>query len=544
MFSLSLVSAAIYGLVAAAPTYLLKRTVDDIFVPGNQHLIVPMALALVALFAAKGICSFVTAYSMHWVGYRVVNAMRSDLFASIMRYPLSAFKEFSTGRLMSYFLSDIQMIQNVASSAIKNGIRSLFETLFLVAFAFMQNWKLALMMVIVGPVMGYIVKRMGKTIKKSARRIQEEVASMSQQLQETFTGIREVKTFNAEGYHIERFKNQLGILFKTFMKFVTAEALLPALIELVTMGGAALAFYVAAMQVVQGQITPGQLTSFVAAALLAYAPMKRLINVYGEIQAALAAANRVFTLIDRVEPAHVEGLVARLPFNREIRFQDVTFAYEEGRPVFTGANFSIKKGERVGIIGPSGAGKSTIIDLILGFITPTQGVVAVDAEKLMAHNSAAWREDVGCVAQRSFLFNATVGSNVAYGRDAVTNERVNEVLRAADARSFVDNLPHGIETVLGENGNLLSGGQRQRITIARALAGLPGLVIFDEATAALDYESEEEIKKSLRNFARDVTVIVVTHRASLLESVDRVLLVANRMVTEVDKNSAGRVVAV
>lgn len=541
MLTASLVSAALFGIVSAGPTYLLKKLVDDIFVLKLHHLIIPMALILVAIFACKGIFSFLTSYTMHWVGHRVVNDIRIDLFTSVMRYPLSFFQTTTTGQLMSHFLNDVQMMQNAASTTIKNGVRSLFETIFLLTFAFMQNWQLACMMLVVGPVMAVIIKKMGASIKRSSWRIQQEVGSLSDQLQETFSGVREVKAFNAEGYHITRFTQQLQRFFKATMRYVTAEALLPSLIELVTMVGAALAFYVAAQQVISGMITPGQLTSFVAAALLAYAPMKRLINVYGEIQYALAAAERVFSLMDYVVPAQRDG--GDINFQLDIEFHGLSFAYTSDRPVLSDVSLALRKGERVGIVGPSGGGKSTLIDLLLGFITPQQGHIAIDGQVLTPAGSASWRRRVGYVGQRPFLFNDSVKNNVVYGRDGLGDECVRAAVSAADAENFVLALAQKYETVLGENGNLLSGGQRQRLTIARALAGRPQLLIFDEATASLDAASEDEIKTSLQNLPADVTVIIVTHRASLLEVVDRVLLVEDNKVVEVRKEQALRVVA-
>ncbi len=542
MLAASLSSAALFGVVAAGPTYLLKRVVDDIFVNKNHHLILPMAFVLVFIFACKGIFSFLTSYTMHWVGHRVVNDIRSDLLVSVMCYPLSFFQAMTTGQLMSHFLNDVQMMQNAASATIKNGVRSLFETMFLITFAFLQNWQLALMMVLVGPVMGVIIKKMGASIKRSSYRIQQEVGSLSDQLQETFSGMREVKAFNAEAYHISRFDNQLQRFFTATMRFVKAEALLPSLIELVTMVGAALAFYVAAQQVISGYITPGQLTSFVAASLLAYAPMKRLINVYGEIQYALAAADRVFMLMDRVVPAQRIG--QHISFKEQISFNNLSFAYAPDRPVLRNINLTLKKGERVGIVGPSGGGKSTLIDLLLGFITPIDGTITIDGQVLTLGNGAQWRHYVGYVGQRPFLFNDTVQNNVMYGRTKLNQESIQTAIEAADAQDFVCALAKGYDTMLGENGNLLSGGQRQRLTIARALAGRPQLLIFDEATASLDAASEDEIKNSLQRLPADVTVIIVTHRASLLKAVDRVLLVDDNSVRVVLKDQALRSVAV
>jgi len=542
MLLVSLVSAAFFGIISAVPTYFLKKVVDDIFVQKHHQLIIPMALFLVFIFACKGFFSFLTTYTMHWVGNRVVNDIRSDLFVSVMRYPLRFFQATTTGQLMSHFLNDVQMMQNAASATIKNGVRSLFETIFLITFAFMQNWQLAFMMMVVGPAMGIIIKKMGASIKRSSGKIQQEVGTLSDQLQETFSGIREVKAFNAEKYHIDRFNQQLSRFFEETMRYVRAEALLPALIEVVTMIGAALAFYVAAQQVLKGYITPGQLTSFIAAALLAYAPMKRLINVYGEIQYALAAADRVFSLMDRIQPAQQEGKILSLV--GQINFNNVSFSYGADKKIFNNLDLVFRKGERIGIVGPSGSGKSTFIDLLLGFITPTEGNITIDAQLLTMTTAIQWRQQVGYVGQRPFLFNDTVKNNIIYGRSALQDQQIHVAIKASDAYDFVQELAQGCNTMLGENGNLLSGGQRQRLTIARALAGQPQLLIFDEATASLDAASEDEIKLTLQSLPMDATVIIVTHRASLLEIVDRVFLVENECINEIQKAQVSNTVTI
>lgn len=547
MLALSLVCAALFGIVAAGPTYLLKQVVDEVFMFKQHHLIVPMSFALIAIFACKGLFSFLTSYCMHWVGHRVVNDIRSDLLVSVIYSPLSYFQQITTGQLMSRFLNDVQMMQVVASTTIKNGVRSLFETIFLVTFAFLQNWQLALLMLVVGPIMGIIIKKMGTAIKRASHKIQQEVGNLSDQLQETFSGIREVKAFNAERYHIERFDHQLLRFFKATMKFVTAEALLPALIEVVTMGGAALAFYVAAHQVISGKITPGQLTSFIAAALLAYSPMKRLINVYGEIQYALAAADRVFALMDMhaIRPATTDE---KIGFDHAITLQNMSFTYDVERPLLVNTSLVIGKGERMGIVGASGSGKSTVIDLLLGFIEPQAGTIMIDGVVLTPEIAASWRQRVGYVGQRPFLFHDTIRNNITYGRKHLDDKQVWRALEQADAAEFVAALPAGIDTILGENGNGLSGGQRQRLTIARALIARPELLIFDEATASLDAASEEEIKKRLELLPHDVTLLIVTHRASLLGIVDRIAMVdgssGNHQIVFVDHKQALRTVAV
>ena len=270
--------------------------------------------------------------------------------------------------------------------------------------------------------------------------------------------------------------------------------------------------------------------------------MRQLTNDYGEIEYALAAADRVFSLMDRVVPAH--SVEHKISLEKNIIFDKVSFSYVPQHPVLDIINLTLHKGERIGIVGPSGGGKSTLIDLLLGFITPTEGTIFIDGHKLTQSNSSQWRHSVGYVGQRPFLFNDTIHNNIVYGRSSVGATQINNALKAADAQDFVNKLAMAANTIVGENGNSLSGGQRQKITIARALAEQPHLIIFDEATASLDAASENEIKASLQRLPKDVTVIIVTHRSSLLEAVDRVLLVNNNCIQTVNKAQALDTVAV
>jgi len=528
----SLVSAALYGIASALPTYMLKHTVDEIFINRYSHLIMPFIGIFLLFFTLKGLFMYLTNYSLHWVGNRVINDLRKDLFAKVIYFPTSFFQKHSTGNLMSYFLNDIQMIQQTSSQTIKDGISSIFEASFLIGVAFYQNWFLGTLMLVVGPIIGITIKKMGRKRKAASRAIQMQMGNVSTMLQETFVGVREIKAFNAEKIEISRFKDQLAHNFISIMYNAHIECLAPALMQVIAMLGSGLVLYVAAHQVLAGTMTAGQLTSFVGAVLLAYQPLKRMVNVYSDIQYGLAAADRIFDMMDSEFPAIKNKQIELNHFEREIGWHNVSFSYDDTHPVLENVNFTIKKGECVGIIGPSGSGKSTLCDMLLGFIWPTSGTILIDGNDITSISYASLREKIGYVGQRTFLFNDTILRNVAYAKPEATQEEIVAACKAAYADEFIQACPQGYDTMVGENGTLLSGGQKQRLTIARALLKDPDILIFDEATSALDQESEQMIKCAIEEIRKEKTVIIVSHRPTMLDNVDRLLIIQDHSIIE------------
>lgn len=523
--TVSIVAASLFGIVSALPTYLLKHIVDEVFINRYSAYILPFMAAFFMFFVFKAVFMFITNYYMHWVGTHVVNDIRAELFDKIIRFPMSFFHSTTTGTLMSSFLNDIAMIQQASSSAIKDGIRSFFEAVFLIGMAFYQNFTLGSIMFIIGPVIGVTIKYAGRARKKASHTIQHEMGLISAVLQESFIGVREIKAFNAESTETNRLKKRLDTCFNAVMRSVAIESFAPACVEVTAVFGCCFVFYIAAHQVLSGTISAGQLTSFVAATLLSYQPLKKLINVYSDIQYGLAAADRVFDLMDKHWPTMHNRTRTLTTFTSTIVFNSVDFAYNPSQQVFKNFCLTIKKGETIGVMGPSGAGKSTFCDLLLGFINPTSGHITIDGIDITHLSYQSLREHIGYVGQRTFLFNDTVANNVAYASPGATQDDIIAACTTAHAHDFIQNLPQGYQTIVGENGNLLSGGQKQRITIARALLKNPDIIIFDEATSSLDAESEQMIKEAINDISHDKTIIIISHRPALLEGADRILTI-------------------
>jgi subfamily B ATP-binding cassette protein MsbA len=542
--TLAIICASIFGIVSAMPSYLLKHTVDEVFIKRYSNLILPFMGAFGLFFILKALFMYLSSYFMYWVSNRVINDIRTDLYEKILNFPTSFYQKTTTGKLMSYFLNDIQMIQQASASAIRDGVRSFFEAIFLIGFAFYQDYQLGILLLLVGPVIGYTARSMGKKRKNASLAIQSQMGNVSSLLQESLIGIREIKAFNAEKTAHSRFKNFLDRCFGSIMHNVHIEALTPATIEVISMLGCSVIFYAAAHQVLDGVITAGQLTSFAASVILAYQPLKKMIAVYSDIQYGLAAADRVFEIMDTVYPA-TQNRYRELPkFEHAIQLEQVSFSYNtvipdgynanhnvmhhDNQKVLDTVTLTIKKGERIGIVGPSGSGKSTLCDLLLGFIVPTSGKILMDGIDITSLSFESLRSHIGYVGQRTFLFNDSILNNVAYSRPDATHDQVIAACKAAYADEFIQKLPNGYETIVGENGTLLSGGQKQRLTIARALLKDPEILIFDEATSSLDQESENMIRLAIEEIRKDKTLIVVSHRPTMLENLDRIFVVHDR----------------
>ena len=534
--ALSGTTAIFFGIFSAAPTYIIQHIVDKVFVQRHINLLIPFFLGFVSLYAMKGIFMYLSNYYMNWVGNKVVNDIRYDLFKKIVYFPISFFQKKTTGELMSHFLSDITIVQNASSAAVRNGIRSFFEAICLISVAFIQNFKLAIFLIFVGPAIGFTIKKMGKKMRSTTSKSQERMSNISSLLQEMFIGIREIKSFNTENVEVNRFSNYLKNYFGCVMKNVQATSITPAIVEIIAMGGCGMIFYIAAHQVISGSITPGQLTSFFAATILAYQPLKRLINVYADIQSGTAAAGRVFDVIDLNYPTMQNRNIQIPSFNNSIVFKNMSFSHLQNYPIFKNINLEIKKGDSLGIIGPSGSGKSTFCDLLLGFINPTSGNIYIDQQDITKLTLKTLRNQIGYVGQKTFLFNDTVFNNVAYAKQGATKKEVFLACQKAHAHEFIDELPEKYQTIVGEDGTLLSGGQKQRLTIARAMLKNPEILIFDEATSSLDQKSENIIRLTLQEICKQKTVIVISHRLSLVEKMDKVLLVQDGQIVETNKN--------
>ncbi len=412
-------------------------------------------------------------------------------------------------------------MQKAASSSVRDLGRHFFTFVALLCVAVYQNPKMALLFLVAVPPVGYLVARMGEKIRRITRGTQERMGDISSLMKEIYAGMRVVKAFGAENYEARRFDRTNLSYFRTVMGAMRVRALAPPLVE--GIGGvlAGVVLWFGALMVMRGEVTPGQLSSFLVAVGMVYSPLKSLTRVYHNLMEGMAGGQAVFELMDayRSEEMNPGGRkMGRL--SRGIRFRNVHFAYEE-EPVLRDISLEIRAGSVLAVVGMSGAGKTTLLDLIPRFYAPQSGQITYDGVEGDAFDLGSLRAQIAVVGQHVILFNDTVAKNIAYGAEGpVDREAIVEAAKAANAHRFISALPHGYDTVLGEEGIRLSGGERQRIAIARAILRDPSILLLDEATSALDSESEQVIQEALDRLMKDRTTIVVAHRLSTIHAAD------------------------
>jgi len=528
---------ACMGVVAAATgaaAYLVKPALDEIFINKQSQALYFLPPLFVLVIAAKGLGRFLQNYIMQSCGLEVLEQIRRELYAKMVRLPLRFFEDNQVGMLMSRIIYDVMSIRN-SMPAVVMIVRQALTMLFLIGVVFYQNAFLAFWAVLVLPLAFYPFVYFGKKLRGLSRKNQVKLADISVFLQESFSGIRVVKAFANEDREKGRFEQENGRLIRIFRKEMIYNELSSPIMELVGALGIGLVIFYGGMQVISGESTPGTFFSFCAGLIMLYEPIKKMSESNKEIQRALAGAERVFEILDSPEiSVERDGTRVFSGPLQELRFENVTFQYPgcDG-PALDKVSFTVRAGETLALVGPSGSGKSTLVHLIPRFYLPSGGTIMLNGHALDEFTLDSLRLNIGMVSQDTFLFNTSVAENIAYGREALDMDKVQEAAKTAYAHEFILQLQQGYETIIGERGVKLSGGQKQRLTIARALLKNPPLLILDEATSALDTESERIVQKALENLMRNRTSIVIAHRLSTVLGADRILVMEKgRVIAE------------
>jgi ATP-binding cassette, subfamily B, bacterial MsbA len=521
------------SLLEGGQAYLVKPALDEVFINKDASKLVLLPFVIIILFLVKGVFNYIQAYLMNFVGLRVVANIREMLYGHLQSLSLSFFTRTSTGILISRITNDVNLIQGSVSNVVTGVLKDVFTIAALIGVVFYQNWKLAIIALVVFPLAIIPIKQFGKRLRKFSRRSQEQMGSITTFLHETITGNRIVKAFNMEEYEKQRFAGENDRFFATVFKRAKIRALSHPLMELI--GGIAAAFviWIGGYSVIRGEMTPGTFFSFMAALFMLYNPIRDLNKVNLEIQEGLAAAARVYELLDvRPDIMDQAGALPLLPISKGVDFRDVSFKYD-GEPVLRNISFRARAGEVVAIVGMSGAGKTSLVNLLPRFYDVEGGQVLIDGCDIRTVSIQSLRNQIGLVTQQTILFNDTVRNNIAYGSRQRTDQELIEAAKAANAHEFIMKLPQGYDTVIGEQGVKLSGGERQRVSIARALLKNAPILILDEATSSLDSDSEAEVQKALDRLMENRTVFVIAHRLSTIRSADRILVLsAGRLLEE------------
>jgi len=531
------------GLVAAltgAYAWLVRPALDGIFISKDQTLLMVLPLALLAVAALKAVFSYGQSYLMQYVGNHTVKTVRQDLFRQLMRLPVGFHDANTSGRLMSCVINDVSLMSNASAGVLKDIFQQGLTFLAMMGVIFYQNWMLATMSVIVVPLSAVIVLRMGDRLRRLATVGQERVGDMVSVLQEMLLGVRIVKVFVREDAEAQRFEARNRLYVQATMKALQVSSLASSHLEVIGVAGVAAIIWYGGYLVTQDAMTPGAFFSFLTAMFMAYTPIRRLSGANNIIQQALAAAERVFALLDlENEGEHERGGSELAPIRRALTFRHVTFQYENtDHPALHGIDLEITCGEIVALVGSSGSGKTTLGSLVPRFYEPTGGAILIDGQDIRDCTLRSLRGQIGLVSQDTVLFDETVRYNIAYGRAEATDEQVVAAATAAYAHEFIERLPDGYRTVIGENGVKLSGGQRQRLAIARAILRNPPILILDEATSALDSESEQVVQMALANLMQNRTTLVIAHRLSTVQNAHRIVVLDRGRIVESGSHEA------
>jgi subfamily B ATP-binding cassette protein MsbA len=570
LFSLgSVLLMAMVGAMAAFRVLLVKPIFDKVLRPDapasdllifpiphtthvlNLHFLVPshfhnawtvIAYALIASAIVKSLCDYFGTYLVNYAGFGMITDLRNDLYNAVLRRSVAFFQKHTTGTLLSTLINDIERVQTAMSSVLGDFMQQFFTFLFMAGVVILNGGKLAWVLLLFVPVVISSARRIGKRVRQTTRKGQDKLAEIQNILHETITGNGIVKAFGMELWEMNRFRRAARRLFSANLKSVSVQAISSPLMDAIGATGIALLLLLGRDRIKAHQMTEGSFIAFLFATFTLYDPVRKFALFYNSFQQALGASEEIFKFMDAQDDVveKKKALVLK-GFRDTIRFEDVSFAYQDdgemhdGKPreVLKGITLEVKRGEVIALVGPSGAGKSSLVNLIPRFFDVTGGRILIDGNDLRDVTIASLRAQIGKVTQETVLFNDTVRNNIAYGQPDVPLKRVQEAAQMALAHEFILRMPQGYDTLIGEKGVRLSGGERQRLAIARAILKNAPILILDEATSALDTESEAFVQAALGNLMEGRTSFVIAHRLSTVRRATRIVVLEAGQITEV-----------
>ncbi len=534
-FAIAIIASLVVGLCTAGTAYLIDPLLDTLSgkVPRanpffsfdelaqNNTLTFAMMFMIIGTYLGKSLGTYVQAYFMNFIGQDIVRQVRDRMLRHMLSLEMVFFNKMRNGELMARITNDIGIIRSAVSNYITEFIRESITIIGLVAIVIYQSPKYALIGLVIVPLALIPINLIIKKLKKYSRNIMEKNADITAKLHEIFNNIEVIKASNGERLELKKFKLQNLTFLKISMKAVRVGELITPLMELLGAIMLALVVYMAIIDISKGELSVAQFSSFAGALLFIYTPLKRLVNLYGQMQSAIVASDRIFEILNQTQQIGDGGIQLQAPIN-EIIFKDVHFRYNEETHALKGISMCFAKNKITALVGKSGSGKSSIINLLLRLYEADSGEVLINSQNIKNYTQKSVRNNMAVVTQRIFIFNDSILHNVAYG-SKIDEKKVIEALKFAHAWDFVQEMPQGIHTILDEFGSNLSGGQRQRIAIARAIYKNPEVLILDEATSALDSQTEEAIKESIEHLRHNKIIIIVAHRPSTIELADEVL---------------------
>ena len=535
----SRLAAAILCSVAVSATtgyaaLLVKPILDEIFLARDTTRLVLFPLLVMLIYIARGLFLYGQAYLMRSVGQRVIRDLRQEMFTHLQGLPMTYFNRQHTGVLMSQIMHDVTLIERAVTEAVSTGLRQGLTLLALIGVAVYRDWILAIWALLVLPFAWLCIVQLGRALRRLSRRAQEHVGALNALVAEVLGNIRVVKGFGREDYEEARFRRGNDAYYNVMLRSVRTDELRSPIMEFLAAVGVAAVIWYGGSQVIAGETTPGTFFSFLTAIFMIYEPVRRLSRINNTVQSALAAAGRVFGLLDTPgETVEEDGKPELPPIRRELAFKGVSMRYDpDASPTLDGVSLEVPAGSVVALVGASGAGKSTLVHLIPRFYEPESGCITIDGQNIQEVSLASLRAQIGLVSQDVVLFDDTVRRNILYGNPTASDEQVMACAHAAFAHDFVMQLPDGYDTVVGERGVKFSGGEKQRLAIARALLRNAPILILDEATSALDSASERIVQQAVDNLMKDRTTFVIAHRLSTVRHADLIVVLHEGRIVE------------
>lgn len=529
---IAIIASMIYSGIDAGFVYFLKPLLNKGLVEKNREFLRWAPVLVLVFIMLRGLASFFSNYNIASVSRNVIMCLRQDLFSHLQKLPARYFDHSTSGQILSVIVYSVEQVANASADVLTTAVQSTFYIIGLIAVMFTISWKLSLLYFIIIPMIIVIMRITSKRVRRLSLSIQDSVADLTHRAEENIEGYKVVRGFGGQTSEIEKFDKAARVNRQREMKVVAARSWSVSTVQLVAAVALSITLYVATLDIASSLLSPGGFVALIAAMLALLKPMKDLTSMQNKLHRGLAGAQTVFELLD--QPAEEDlGTKTIVKAEGNIQFDHVNFSYDDNRAILQDIHFTVHPGEIVALVGRSGSGKSTLVSLLPRFYSHYLGEIYLDGVSLRDYRLADLRRQFALVSQNVTLFNDTIANNIAYGRfDDVSEAEIYAAAKASYALDFIEQLPKGLNTLIGENGVLLSGGQRQRIAIARAIIKNAPILILDEATSALDTESERYIQTALDDLMRHRTTLVIAHRLSTVEHADKILVLDKGRLVE------------
>ena len=539
VFLLAVLAMVVLAATEPAIPALLKPTLDGSFVDKDSDTVTLMAVLLVGIFLVRGLSSYLSGVALAWVSGRLVLDLRRKMFEKLMRLPVRYYDEHSVGNLISKVTFDASQVTEAGTYVLTILVRDSLAIIGLLGWMLYLDWKLTLIALVTAPLLVFVVKYFSRRLRNMSQRLQASMGDVTHVLDESIAGHRVVRTYGGQEHEQRRFERSANAARRYQLKFASAQFAVAPIGQLLTAIALGLILYVAGHQSIDGEISVGTFVSFFGAMAFLFSPLKRLTGVNAPLQKGVAAAISVFDLVDERSETDSGSLSAKNTAGA-IEFRDLSFSYAtDSGLALDRINLQIAAGETVALVGPSGSGKTTIANLVPRFYAPDTGAVFLDGVDIQELQLTSLRAQIALVSQDIVLFDDTVAANIAYGPLSTKSQSdIEAAARQAYALEFIENLPQGMDTMIGERGVKLSGGQRQRLAIARAFLKDAPILILDEATSSLDTESERQIQLAIESLGRNRTTVIIAHRLSTIERADRIVVLRGGRIVEVGTHEA------